>query len=492
MKLFFREKKYDRYLYHFLFVLTIGIATFVRWKYLFIERMWPDEALYCWYGQRIFDIPSLIFSKEIIEFHPPLFSCLLAFGHFIFQPEMACRVVSMILNVSGIIVIYFLGIRIRSHFLGLFASVTLAFNFLYLSQSTHILVDGPMALFCMLFIFFLAKIDTCSSRRHDIYVGLAGLSVILVKWPGIIIVPILVTYYCLVFPQASLLKRFQKSLIPLTILGSVMFFMVIFFSYLTGKLWPDLTVLKGVYLPKPFWYYASKFHNIVIIPHIVPFFLFGFIAIGKGKDNRSKLLLLWFLIFFLALSISKEKDLRYSLLILPSSLLIAGIGVETVLKKLFKIPGRILIAEIICILCVFLFYWQMNPRTQRFLDRGGAQFTGFKEAGSWIKKQAGEYVLMAGSQRSMRYYSGINFQEYGGRLMKLPKTKKEFEAFVRDTETPLIMESDYWERTQPEWIYPITEEKIKYFADLGFYLEKTIVRLVKNERKEVVWLFYRK
>lgn len=488
--LFLTEKKYSRYIYHLLFVVTVGIAIFIRLKYVFIERMWPDEALYCWYAQRISNIPSLILSKEIIQFHPPLFSSLLALGHIFFQSEMACRIVSLVINIAGIIAIYFLGIRIRSHFLGLFASAALAFNYLYLSQSTHILADGPMALFCMLFILFLSKIDATSPRKYDIYVGLTGMSVILIKWPGIIIVPIVAIYYFLVLPQTSLLKRFQKMLVPLAILGSVTLFMVIYFSFLTGKMWPDFTVLKGVYFQKPFWYYILKFHNIVIIPFIIPFFLIGLFMISREKDNRTKLLLIWFLVFFLSLSISKEKDLRYSLLILPGSLLIAGIGFEETLKKFLKIPKQILIAKIICILCILLFYWQTYPRTQRFLDGGAKQFTGFKETGNWIEKQVGVHTrIIAGSPRIIRYYSGINFQEYGGSITMLPETKKEFEELVRSTEAPLIMEIDYWERAQPKWIYPLSESRIKYLDGLGFKLQKTVSRTVENEDKDVVWIF---
>lgn len=483
---------YSRYLYRFLFVGGVVAAFWVRWQYFFIERMWPDEALYCWYARQIYNNPSMIFSKEIIEFHPPLFSLLLALGQNFFPPETAYRMVSLILNMAGVVVIYFLGRRVQSPFLGLFGSLALGFNFLYLSQATHILSDGPMMLFCELLILLMARMDMSRSLKNDIYVGMAGVAVVFIKWPGIIVLPFLGLYYLWAFPQESLSRRLRLGLVPLSMVGGSILWMVIYFSFLTGKLWPNLAVLKGVYLTKPFWYYAKNFHNIIMIPQLIPFFILGFFIVLIRRRRQDKLILLWFGIFFIALSLSKEKDLRYGLLILPSSLLISGIGVEYVLDALFKTPKRNFFAKILCVVLIIAFYVQMFPRTQRFLKKGTRQFIGFKEAGAWVRRHADSSTLvMAGSARIMRYYSGMNFRKYGGRIIGIPERQKDFEKIVKNTADPIVIEVDYWERTQPQWIFPLNKERISYLEQWGFQLKKAIFRRAYYQDQPLVWLFYR-
>ena len=102
------------------------------------------------------------------------------------------------------------------------------------------------------------------------------------------------------------------------------------------------------------------------------------------------------------------------------------------------------------------------------------------------KARTGSTQILAGSPRTVRYYTGINFKEFGGRILPLPETQRQFEEFVRNTNAPIIIEVDYWERTQPEWIFPMDTKRIKYLSSFNFYLEKTINRRVKSENKKVV------
>lgn len=495
--LFLRLKQYARHLKHLPFFVTMSVAFSVRLKYIFIERMWPDEALYCWYAQRIHNIPSLMFSKEIVEFHPPLFAILLSLGHFLFSPEMACRIVSLIINMTGIIAIYVLGIKVSGLFLGIFCCITLAFNFLYLSQSTHILIDGPFVVAWIFLILLLNKINTSNSLKNGIYVGLMGAIIVLLKWPGIIVIPFLLIYYSFAFPELSLFARVKKTFIPLAIISSITLSIIIYFSFLTGHIWPDVSVLKGAYMKRPFWFYVFNFHEIVMIPYLIPFFIYGFFVTLKSQNRRERLLFVWFITFFLALSLSNEKTFRYSLLIIPSSLLIAGIGIESIFKKFLKTQEKILSGKTICILCILLSYWHMYPKMEKVLNINFLQFTGFKETGSWIKEQVTPRTkIMVTSRRIVRYYSGINFKEFKGKLLPLPPNKKEFEEFIRNTKSPFLLEIDRWERTQPKWIYPISERKINYLSRLGFNLSKVIKRPLpfadgSQKKMPVIMLFKR-
>src|SRR5436853_3734180 len=79
------------YLSSVLLLLILLVFSAIQLKTLFIERLDPDEALYSWYALKISVSPSFLFSKEIIQFHPPLFSLLLAGAYSIFSSDIAYR-----------------------------------------------------------------------------------------------------------------------------------------------------------------------------------------------------------------------------------------------------------------------------------------------------------------------------------------------------------------------------------------------------------------
>lgn len=479
------------------FICVFSYAFFSYLSYLGIERLWPDESLYSWNALRLFHTPSLLFSKEIIEFHPPLFSAYLAVWHSFFSPLLACHVGSVAIHLLGIIGFYHLGIKLGNRFLGLFGASAMAFNFLYLSQATHILLDGPLAVVMLYFIVVLAGEREEPSIKRGTMIGLLGVAGILMKWSGLLIIPLMLIYYTIAFPQMSLRQRFKRMALPFSIIIFTALLLTINNLIQLGSLWPDTSALMGKYLVKPFWYYVVKFHNILIIPHLIPFFLYGLWQVCHFKTREQKLIGTWFFVFLVGLSFAPEKDLRYSMLILPSSLLITGIGLDALLTRLMKTEEKIFWARIICILCVLFFYGHHRPRTQKFLHKSARQFIGFKEAGGWIKGHAtNEAIVMAGSPRIIRYYSGINFMKYGDRLMNIPPSPEAFEEALQIIPGEIVFVVDYWNRTQPRWIYPVTDKKIKYLTRFNFQLNEIIQKkvLLADEKEKtipVVWIFKR-
>ncbi|MBI5149433.1 MAG: glycosyltransferase family 39 protein [Candidatus Omnitrophica bacterium] len=494
-----RSDVWARFGYHGLFGLILIVATLVRWNFLRPDRLWPDEALYAWSGLRIFQNFHLAFSKEIIQFHPPLFSILLAIGHFFASPpEFACHMVSVIINIIGIVAIYFLGLRISSRFLGLFATMSLSFNYFYLNSSTYILIDSPLAVFFCFLALALLNISETNPRRYDGYVGLMGAAVILLKWSGVLVIPFIISFYLLAFRELSWGARAKKLLIPLSIILGTCLLLLINNLVQMGSFLPDISALKGVGKPKPIWYYIGKIHNILILWQILPFFVYGFYICVKKKAIKDVLLLTWFAVFLIGISLTAEKESRYALPILPCCLLIAGIGVETFLEKIFKSSLRIEKARLFSILLFLFFYWQSFPRLVMLVEGGlNSGFGGYKEAAEWIKAVPSEDAwIISSSRREIRYYSGINFKEFGGRLREFPKNQDEFEGFLGKVKEPIFVELGRWDWALPPWIFPFTEEKQKYLEGLGFKLRKEVKKelLTINQKKEilpVLWIFER-
>ncbi len=462
-----------------LFCVILALAVYVRIPYLGIERLWPDEALYAWCAQRIFHQPQLVFSKEIIAFHPPLFPLFLALGHFFFAPELASRVMVMLLNILGIAGIYFLGVRLKSHFLGCFAALVMAFNFLYLNQSFFILTDGALAVVLIFFFLVLTSVTPTPPCRKDVFAGLAACAVILTKWSGALVIPFLIAYYSLAFPQIPLRARLRKLAVPLGMAAGVTALLFLNNLIQLGHWMPDVSALQGKYLTKPFWYYATGLKNIFIVPFLIPFFILGLWLMFRRENRAFLSTALWFGIFFAAISLTPEKDLRYSLPVFPQLLLISGLGVEEALRFLLKDEKFRFKAQIAVLIIIVGFFAMTYNRTARILGMISREFSGFREAAYFVREETAfdsNPLVIAASPRTIRYYTGINFAEFGGRLFDLPKSGEELTVLTRRANGPVILVLDAWERSNKEWALPLSDENVVFLEGLKFKKIKEISR----------------
>lgn len=499
MKSFSPKNVISKYLYPTILISVIILAFYILCPYLNTQRLWPDEALYGWYARQILANPSLIFSKEIIEFHPPLFSVLLATGHVLFPEELADHLIPLLVNISGIFLIYLLGTKIKDPFTGLCAAINLAFNFLYLSGSTHILIDGTLAVFVMLFIHVLLNTPAFPARSspgEQIAIGTMAALAILLKWSGVLVIPLFLFYLSLCPINLSLPERFKRSLLAFAVPLMTIFFLLLNNFHQLGHFLPDISALEGKYLIKPAWYYLFNLHNVLILPYLIPLFLFGIFIILKERAPGHVLLITWFLVFLVGISLAPEKDLRYSVLLLPSALLISCVGLSTLLERCAKTKKQRSLIRVLAIIALLGTYGILFPRAQKFLDKSAMTFTGFKEAGQRIKEEtSASTLIMASSPRIIRYYSNINFKEFGGQIVALPADRLIFEEAVNSAKGPLIVTIDHWEKTsQPEWLYPISQNTRQYMENLGFRLiyigEKEIYGSTgEKEIAPVIWVF---
>jgi len=127
-----------------------------------------------------------------------------------------------------------------------------------------------------------------------------------------------------------------------------------------------------------------------------------------------------------------------------------------------------------------------------FISKLNQNYTGFSKAGNWIKEHGTpDATILAGSKRAIRYYSGINYKEYDGRLHLPPAEKETFIKSIEQAQEPIILVVDKWEFTQPEWLYPLSEEKNKYLLDAGFLLSKIFFSEAtpKQQPSPVIWIY---
>jgi 4-amino-4-deoxy-L-arabinose transferase-like glycosyltransferase len=481
------------YLIILLFVLGCMLA--VNFQFLRTERLLPDEALYGWYAKEILRSPGKVLSPEVLEFHPPLFSILLAAGNLILPKEYANHLVPLLISLSGVVIMYFLGQRIKDRFLGVFSATILAFNFYYLDFSTYIFVDNSLLVFTILLVLVLARAAFPLSWRDRAVVGFLSSAVILVKWPGVLVIPLVFFFSLVSLPKGALAVREATKNILAPLLVSLLLLSINF--YQTGHILPVCNALKGIYLKRPFWYYGFRMHDILMLPYLVPFFLFGLGIVHADRKKGHLLLLIWFWIFMAAISFIGEKDLRYALLILPVAILLSGVGLSFTLEKSFK--HRHKGAEILALIIILLTFWILFPKTERLMRMRNGWHVGFKEAGTWIKDNVDSNTLiLASSDRAIRYYSDINFQRFGGSILDLPQNYEDFKRTIQNTPGPVIVEVDYWEmRSLRPWIYsvsPETIDKVYVMKGLGFDLVKVVEGpgISAREKRNIIpliWIF---
>jgi 4-amino-4-deoxy-L-arabinose transferase-like glycosyltransferase len=485
-------------LYPFSFIAIILTIIWIQIPYLFTKCLWPDEALYGWYAKLISANPLMIFSKEINEFHPPFFASLLALGHLIVPHELVYRCLPFLISLWGIYLIYLIGIKIKDPFTGLCAAINLGFNFLYLSNSTRILIDCTLTVFILYFVYALLTYN--SSFKKQLILCLTGSCIILLKWSGTLIIPFLLIYTLLSPSPLALKDKLKAILAPLLTFAVVALFLLLNNYFKLGHPLPDTSAIEGRYLVKPFWYYICDLPNIIIIPYLIPFFIYGLWVMIKrsfsGFRNEDALLLAWLFVFLLGISLAQEKDLRYSLLVLPSILLISCIGISTLIDTFFKDQKLKTILEILMVVILLTTYGSLLPRTERFLNHTALTYTGFQEAGRWIKRESqSNTMVLASSVRTIRYYSNLDLAQFGGQIRLLPSERSDFEAMIKNARGPVIVEIDRWEiPVQPSWLYPISPVTEQYMANQGFKLVQTIDHKIylpdgNKQMMPVIWIF---
>ncbi len=471
----------ENHVYTLIFLINLCSALIFRLRHLVVERMWPDEALYAWLGQRIWQNPTLIFSKEATAFHPPLFPFFLSLGHFLLPSPLACRFIVLVFNLAGIVLIYFLGKKISGPFVGLLASIFLANNYLYFGQANLILVDGVLTVAYIAFALLLLNITPKTGKREDLIVGLMGSFFILLKWyAGILMIPMLLGYYLFALKEIPLRQRMRKMALPLTL------YAIPTAAILMTKITAITTVFHGQYFVQPFWFYISNLRFLIGIPYIFPLYIIGLYSLLKQERRKTVLLLSWIIPLFIILSIISEKTFRYILPSVPCLLIISSLGVDHILSRLFRSP-RIKTARVLTtVICLFSCL-SLYPKTETALKKDGTGYAGFQEAGTWIRNHTDPHaIIMAGSRRAIRYASGINYKEFGGKIISIPKDKKDFARIVTESNGRIILETDIWEFTQPKWIYPMTGETKKFLDGLNFKMGRVVYRPAQNKLDQPV------
>ena len=455
------------------------VSLLIRIKFMFQERLWPDEALYAWNAMRIAKHPLLLFSAEINEFHPPFFVSALAVGS-LFNPTLfACRMVSLVMGLLCTWVIYILGRRVSNPFGGLVSAILLSFNSVFLKFSTKVLSDSLFILLMMLLALVLLELPRSDERKLDLYAGGLGAVLVLTKWSGLAVLILIIVFYVFALKHLSVTARLRKMTAPvLIILGTVVLLLVNNRFQLGGYL-PDMSALReATQAPASRYFYVLGINSLLDSPLVTVVMLVGMVALFKLNDKPISILLFsWLVIYIVVLSCAAEKLFRYSLAYLPVLILCVAIGFNALVNFFFADKKKTAVYWLLIGLLCFMAGIQY-PEIDYTLSEEQKFYTGFPEAGDWVRSHIDqETTVIASSPRAIRYYSGVNFVRFGGQLTDFPKTGEQERDIIKNTKGHVILVLDNWGREEALLVHPDGSAFQNFLQRNGYSMVKSIGKL---------------
>jgi len=460
-------------------ITTILVALFASWNhwdFLHINRFWPDEAYYAWLAKRLLIDPSIIFSKEIISFHPPLFAVFLAIGTFMSSTVLACRKVLFVIYLLGIGTVFGLGRQWKDMCFASVCAVLLCLNPYYSEFSSIITMDTSLVLFGLILMWLLLNLTKSSRPISDFLVGLVAVVLIGLKWTSVLVIPYVALCYVHGLKGLSNSQRLKRLLTPLSMMCVVVAGLLVNNSIQLGHVMPSATSFDFSFNVFRLGVMVYQVAVMIQIPFI-PLFLYGLVKLYNGCHKRRIIVLGWFVIFLLGLFFNAESNSRFFLLLLPATLIITATGVQGVIDVLSKQKDKRLLVAFAVLAFVILISSFSFDKTISKIKAASLDAVGYKAAGLVLKERATDKSLVLSvSPRQIRYFSDINFKEFGGQLVWLNSshTREAFERMVDKGPDHILLEIDVWDQHRPLWsVYTNNHEfglLADYLSDLNFKL----------------------
>ncbi len=449
---------------HKFLIIIILLSVFVSTFYFQLTSFWPDESLYIWFAEHTVQEFDRI---AYFDTYLPIF--LMSTISWIVGPQLAGKLIISLFSLLGPIFLYLIAKEMGwKEIYGFFAAILMILNPYYLFLSTKILLDVPLTAAIVMAIYFFIRFEKNRNQKNAIIAGIFSIMPLFIKIAGML-VPIIFAVYLLLEHNKKVLDLFKDK--NFLIFGGIhILFVVLFFSInltIFGSLLPGTQGFysEGHIFTGEWNYYLLNLPNyFMVIPVVLLFFGLGMLFVNF-KKSENKLILISGIFYFIFFSFFVgEKVPRYILPAFPFFFLAIVYGISLIKYKKFK-------AEYLFLLLILLFCYDYLSAANALIDQNSRSYTGFPEAGSWLFNYAtSDDVIYAGSWRSIRTFSGFDRDNNGGNIHIIPKNFTEFLETVTTSDKSIILVIDVWEYTQPDWTYPLNEEKFGNLISLGFEL----------------------
>ena len=414
-----------------LFILLIGVA--LKFKYIFQDSLWPDEALYLYIARNLAtDITNLTdISGHVFYKSPPLLMYVLSLATSIdfITFDQAARIILVLMGTGTLLATFFIGRKLYTPLVGIIAALLLAVCPLTNWNSIRILTDAPVV-----FLIYLSICMLVHDKKAAFY--FFGLCALLTKYTA---------FPVLLLPLLMKLKPRNWTLL-----------------YAVGFVALLLFVLTKNHFPVSdgwisYFYRFFKLPDMIQVGTEVEYFL-GYIVVGLSlagifltiREKKFSALFHWVLFFGLCrvfLPWAAFRVSRYTLPLYPGLFLFAAYGcyrsVEMVASKW---PAHKQWATLLIIVSMTYVVYNHSTKSVDLLNMTSRTFIGYDKAGAFLMSQQGHRSLATASPRQMKYYAP-GFDVYDIAKNVTPEKLRE----VIKTEKIGYISIDFWSLHLPAW-----------------------------------------
>ncbi len=449
--------------FDYIFVLLLLLVAVQRIS-LMKHCLWIDEARELFITRNFLRTGHFTFFGEEYMQHPFGFYLSLAIASFFTAglKDLTGEIVVMFSSLLCVSMTYLLGKELRNKTTGIIASVFVAFQSTYAFISGRILNDIPMVSMLTTAFYFFIRGEKRKEKKSTYLAGFFSALAMLMKISSITIMPTIILYLLWTKKLKWLKEKkywimilifiltFSTWMIRNVLVGQNFFPFDLYF----GRLEPGEHTLDV----QPSTYYIKNFIPMFSLVLTI-FFILGIILGITNRYKNQELLILWFSLFFILITLQTVKVPRYLLPILPAIALISAYNIDLITNALRK---KIIIKYLIIILILLTYAVPMNKFSTTLIKEKARTFCGLKETGEFLKSVTKpNETIMCASNTQMHWYSDRN-------VVSFPGNETIFDNFVQENNVSYIV-VDVWERTAPKYVFNNGNLWLPYFLNNSKY-----------------------
>lgn len=466
-----RIKKWLKDPYHLALLGIVLLAVVIRLYYFFLttnQPLWWDEAEYLLKAKNIaFGTPETGWGAAG---RPILFSFIAAGFFKIGLGELGLRFVFVILSISNILLIFYIGKYLFGKREALIAAFLYSLFYLDLFYTSRMLEDMPQVFFVLLSLFFFTKGYLEKSNVKYTYFVIPALVVgILFRFTVGLFAIVLVLFLFLAEGAGFLKKKEVRISIFLGILAYLPYWIWSYFSF--NSLNPFHTILYVLTTStasnpwQVFMNYVSYFPSYMFLLATIVFLIglvflvlelvLSYDLVRKSQSLRNKLLILiWIVVPFIyfAFFVNHFED-RYIFMIFPAVFFTLGFILEKAFIFLKKFSKTLAILVIFAVIAIAGF--QMFSYSNSIVKDKLTSYSDLKNAGLWIKENSlPSDIVFSAAIPEITYYSERATYKHQENL------SSELDALNKNKTVLLVTN---WER-DPPWLYDYLSQNQTTFA----------------------------
>lgn len=273
-----------------------------------------------------YTISYLVHYPKLSLYYPPLLNIIISFFYDIMGISFQTgRFVVLLFSVGTLVVLYMFLKKFFNKKITLLSTILFSIMPLVFYNSITVMTDIPYTFFFILSMYLYLKAFDTKQRKYFILAAISVSLSFLTKWNGILIVPIIFVYAFL--EKRSQMKNVILSIILIFLILSPYLLVVWktglaripFISSLeisaTAKANPQYTSVEG-------WvYYFDALASYYFTLPVLIAAILALIFYATQKKRYWKLLIIWFLTYYLFFTFLSNKEPRYMMPLIPTLLI---------------------------------------------------------------------------------------------------------------------------------------------------------------------------